>query len=565
MYIILLAVILTIFLIFILSLGKSPYIRSPGIPTSQLAQPHSFYKKHRQGTLTYLQAIYPTAKQDLEKLSDLDLASFYNSLWFYFNCRGRYTDNDLGSLTGKNDDTKWDPLPCANQFPLPYTPQGWLYNFYTYQKYNIPEIYSNSDSSVVYLQVENASSNRAGIMGTYISPSIRSSGIMWVMQRSIQRDIWYPNGIFNNKPIQPNYPDNWQIIVGKKPEYNFPNGWYGKLGDNQYIEITHSPSNTGDALNMSPFWWYNVSVGSGLFLNLGKTLAVKNKVAGIFEQAKLLANTPNGRNLLTSWYNTTDPYTITFGIIGLCGYNSETGQRYCDFSKQACGIACEPNPIGYAKASNTTISNFYTETIKAQQTMLGIPEFVPTQEGIKLAIDLARDNKNYFLAHVAEQLLCDETNFFFGVNLGFDTIQFYEDPNGNDNYVFELIDLRIPQQYLSGARNREYSGFMNIVDPNAVQWSTSAVGNSYKDSVIAEYLQNAYNNNWLSIRSPFDVYNEKKVLKCSGTVLSRVCGGGYAKSMYCDELPLLSAYKCLSLGNEFVNDSCVLTGANPTC
>jgi len=536
-----------------------------GVGISKLAQPRAFYKNQRKATLRYLSGVYPMAKDSLECLDDLELASFYNSLWFYFNCRGQYTDNDLGSLTGTGNDTTWGPLPCKDSYPLPYTPQGWLYNFYTYQKYNVPEVYSDSDDSKIYLQVENASSNRAGIMGTYKDRNTRSSGIMWVMQRSIQRDVWYPNGLINNKPLTPNTPDNWQITAGETPVYNFPVGWYGQLGDNQYIEVTHSPANTGDALNMSPFWWYNVSVGSGMFLNLGKTLAVKNKVAGIFEQAKMLAATLDGAKLLTSWYNSTDPYEITFGIIGLCGYNTETKQQYCDFSVQACGMACHPNPIGYSKAAGLAIDDFYNLTVKYQQQVLQIPDATPTPRGIQGAIDAARTNSDYFLAHVAEQLLCDETNFFFGVNLGLDTLQFYEDPNGNDNYVFEIIDLRIPDQYKSAAKNRDYSGFMNISNPNAQPWSTDATNNSYKDSAISEYLQNAYANYWLSVRDPLDIYNEKKVQRCEGTLLSKTCGDKFAQSMYCSQTPLLNAYKCLALGNEFNNNTCVLSGPNPTC
>lgn len=536
-----------------------------GIKISDLAQPKQFYSSKREETLKYLYGVYPTAKDSLNSLDDMQLASFYNSLWFYYNCKGQYTDNDLGSLTGDGKDTKWGPLPCSKDYPLPYTPQGWLYNFYTYQKYNVPEIYSDSDPSKIYLQVENATSNRPGIMGTYKNKNIRSSGIMWVIQRSIQRDVWYPNGIFNDKPLTDSAPDNWIVRVGQTPSYSFPDGWYGGLGNNQYIEVTHSPSDTGDALNMSPFWWYNVSVGSGLFLNLGKTLVVKNKVAGIFEQCKLLAQKQNGRDLLMKWYNTIDPYEICWGILGLCGYNSETKQRYCDFSKQACGTACDPSPIGYSVAAGLTISNFYKETVQYQNDILKIKSDTPTKEGIKAAIDLARNNKHYNLAHVSEQLLPDETNFFLGINLEFDTIQFYEDPNGNDNYVFELIDLRIPNKYKDAAKNRDYSGFMFISNPNADVWSNEATQNYYKETAIKEYLQNVYDNNWLSIRDPLDIYNEDKVLKCDGTIITKVCDGNYPKTMYCNQLPLLNAYKCLALGNEFVNNTCILSGDNPTC
>lgn len=572
-------IILSIIIYFIVNYldnSKKPKINLPpylsftkdgfnGVKISELAQSADFYSQNRQKTLNYLYGVYPTAKNALNSLDDLQLASFYNSLWFYFNCKGQYTDNDLGSLTGDGKDTKWGPLPCKDEYPLPYTPQGWLYNFYTYQKYNVPEVYSDSDDSKIYLKVENATSNRPGIMGTYKNRNIRSSGIMWVVQRSIQRDVWFPNGVINNKPLDEKAQDNWQIIVGQTPSYNFPAGWYGNLGDNQYIEVTHSPANTGDAINMSPFWWYNVSVGSGLFLNLGKTLAVKNKVAGIFEQCKLLANTDSGQTLLRKWYNSIDPYEITWGIIGLCGYNSVTQQKYCDFSVQACGMACNPNPIGYAIAAGLKLNNFYKETMNYQSQVLKIDLPYPAPNSIKIAIDLARENKNYNLAHVSEQLLPDETNFFLGINLGFDTIQFYEDPNGNDNYVFELIDLRIPDKYKEAAKNRDYSGFMNISNPNAAVWSNEATRNSYKENAINEYLQNAYNNNWLSIRDPFDIYNEDKVLKCEGTILSKVCGNNYSNTMYCSQLPLLNSYKCLALGNEFVNNTCVLTGDNPTC
>lgn len=542
-----------------------------GVKIRDLKQSSDFYAKNRETTLQYLSGIYPTAKKSMESLNNLELASFYNSLWFYFNCQGEYTDDDLKSLTGKNDDTKWGPLPCKDTYPIPYTPQGWLYNFWTYQKYNVPEVFSDSDSSKIYLQPINASSNRAGVMGTY-NNDVRSSGIMWYPQRSIQRDIWYPNGIFNQKLLKPNQLDNWRITVGNIPEYNFPHGWYGKLSNHQYIEVTHGPSNTGDALNMSPFWWYNGAVGSGLFLNLGKTLAVKNKIAGIFEQAKMLANTEKGRDLLMKWYNTIDPYKITFGILGLCGYNLATNQYYCDFTVQACGIACDPGPIGYAVAAgiDKNLKNFYQETIDYQNKVLGESSNIPTTKGIIAAIDAARNNQNYNLAHVAEQLLPDETNFFFGINLGFDTIQFYEDPNGNDNYCFELIDLRIPDKYKIQAKNRDYSGFMNINNKFAGAWSSDAMKNSYKKEAIDEYLKNAYDKNWLSIRDPFDIHNENKVKKCTGIILSNVCKDSEgnsinAHSMYCKEVPLLNEYKCLALGNEFTNNTCVLSGPNPTC
>lgn len=546
-----------------------------GTPITFLTQNNDFYKSKESLTRNYLLAVYPTAKESLDKLDYLQLASFYNSLWFYFNCKGNYTDNDLDNLAGsKNDNRTWDSLPCSKDYPLPYTPQGWLYNFYTYQKFNVPEIYSDSDDSKIYLKLENATSNRPGVMGSYESRNARSSGIMWFMQRTIQRDVWYPKGLINDKSLQKDTADNWKIVIDIPASFNFPNLWYGGLRDNMYIEVTHSPANTGDGINQSPWWWYNATPGSGLFLDLGKTLAVKNKITGIFVPAKMLSETQDGRNTLMKYFNTIDPYEITWGVIGLCGYNTQTGVSYCNFGVEACGLACNPGPIGYSVAANHKFENFFTETQKLEQLSTGVLPEYPSEKFIRQAIDLAIDNKHFNLAHVAEHLLADETIFFLSINLDLDTIQIYEDPNGNDNYVFEIIDLRIPEQYKVAAKNRDYSGFMNIKNPDAKpiinedgSWTDpmAVSENNYKQEAIDEYLKNVYDNNWLTLRDPFDIYNESKVKKCEGVLLSGVCDGKTAKNMYCGGSPLLDAYKCISPGNEFSEMNCIMKGNNITC
>lgn len=544
-----------------------------GVPISQLAQPKEFYLTYHEATLRYLQAVYPAARDTLKSLSILQLASFYNSLWFYYNCSGKYTDSDIVPFQGT---AQWDALPCATEVPLPYTPQGWLYNFYTYNKFNVPEIYSDSDPSVSYLKLQNASSGRAGVMGTYLNNSVRSSGIMWLPNRTIQRDVWYPNGLFNQKALVPNAPDKWVVQNGLPTSFHFPEGWYGELGDGSYIEVTHSPSETGDAINQSPWWWYNVCPGSGMFLQLGKTIAVKNKISGIFIMAQRLAQTEAGKVILRKWYNSTDPYVITWGIVGLCGYDATAKQTYCDFNIQECGRACNPGPVGYSRAANHPFSNFYQEALQYQNNVLKDPTNYPTADTIRKAIDLAVDNKNYNLAHVAEHLLADETNFFFGIQLGLDTIQFYEDPNGNDNYVFEIIDLRIPSSALAAAKQRDYSGFMTIATTDAKpiligtnRWKDPQVAhhNRYREDAIQEYLKNAYDKDWISIRDPFDVFNDSRVIRCEGLSLEKVCesdsGPGYARSMYCKGLYFSNQWKCLSLGGEF--NACQLQGSNINC
>lgn len=555
MFKVVVVILLILFILFLVFSQQS-------IQKVDLAQSPAFYKDKRNATLTYLAAVYPQGKDSFEKLSDIELASFYNSLWFYYNCQYQYSENDLLSLTGKDNDTKWDSLPCAEKYPLPYPPQGIFYNFYTYNKYNIPTVYSDSDETKEYLKLSNFGSGRPGIAGTYKNEKTRCSGIMWVNPRTIQRDIWAPNGIINDKKIEPNQADNWLIKTGQKIKWNYPDNWLNGFGNNQYIEITHGPADTGDALNQSPWWWYNACVGSGIFLYLGKTFTSLNKLAGVFDLVTILAKTENGRQKLVRFYGSSDPYDICFGIFAACGYNTITDQHYCDFRYCSCWSYCDQPQLGYSNAVGIKLNRFYDEIVTYQKT-LGIMDDLPTKEGIKASIDAARLNLNYRLAHISVNLLADENCFFLAMNLDLDTLQFSMDPNGNDLYVYEIIDIRIPSRFREAAKNRDYSGFMNTSQDNS-PLSQNALSNSYKKEIIQEYLQEAYEKKWISLRDPLDVYNDSKATFCPGIVNYNVCDGKPAQSMFC-QAPLPFVYKCLGLGNEFNGGTCILTGENPTC
>ena len=69
----------------------------------------------------------------------------------------------------------------------------------------------------------------------------------------------------------------------------------------------------------------------------------------------------------------------------------------------------------------------------------------------------------------------------------------------------------------------------------------------------------------LSLRDPLDIYNNSKAKNCTGITDFNVCNNESAQSMFCKEAPLIDAYKCLALGNEFNGNTCILTGENPTC
>jgi hypothetical protein len=80
---------------------------------SELAQPATFYTQMRGPTIQYLSAVYPTATDTLNSMSDTDLALFYNSLWFYYNCAGKGNYNMPQSLSVNNDapfNLCWNPI-----------------------------------------------------------------------------------------------------------------------------------------------------------------------------------------------------------------------------------------------------------------------------------------------------------------------------------------------------------------------------------------------------------------------------------------------------------------------
>ena len=83
------------------------------------------------------------------------------------------------------------------------------------------------------------------------------------------------------------------------------------------------------------------------------------------------------------------------------------------------------------------------------------------KEAINEGINRIIKNTDYRLSRINAKLILDETLFFLGLNAGYDTIQFTMDPNNNGYYAFEIIDLRIPNQYLTDAKERNYT-FINI-------------------------------------------------------------------------------------------------------
>jgi hypothetical protein len=300
----------------------------------------------------------------------------------------------------------------------------------------------------------------------------------------------------------------------------------------------------------SPFWWYNVNFGSGIFFNLGKTVAFKTKVAAVLGLAKMLAKTKDGKDLLKEHYETADPYEVVWKIVADCKCNPKiwfcAGDPKCNSAnpEYVCKSQCTQKSLGFGTRVN--LSEKLDTFEKLALNYVGGTTL--TAAGKRAAIDAAAENRDFYLAHVSEQVVVDEPAFFFAIHLGIDTVQFYEDPNANDNYCFEIMDVRIPKEALPLALKRDYTGFMNLDDDGA---------HFYKPESIDSYLKSAYDNNWLTIRDPLDIRNESKVLKCEGLAEE-------VSNTHCQQIPLADAYKNISFGKA-LNPNCSLAGPDPTC
>lgn len=560
--------------------NNSPYAPSgdngfSGITISKLSQPKSFYSKHRAATLNYLSSVYPAGKSSLEQLDDLQLASFYNSLNFYYNCAFRSDGQNMGILAGVLGN-KWDPLPCNKDYPLPYTPQGYIFNMYTYQKNNIPFVYSDSDMSKDNLKLENIGSCRPGLAFTTFKTGqyggIRTGpGMFWVNCRTIERNVWYPNGFFNDKNKDViSSEDNWKIKIGQPITWNYPTGWLNGLPSNNFIEVTHFYPGPG-GITTSPGWWYNGFCGTGLFINLGKTFRVPNKIGGVFLMAQQLGKTSYGREVLQKQFSTTDPYEIVWGFNGLNGYDKETGQKYCNFPIAPCKIGggIDANKGIPAEAGLNLVQDFYGATVDYQKRKNISSSDIPTKDGIKAAIDAAVNMTDFNMYRFSVNIISDEPMFFFALNLGLDTVQLPVDPNSNGYFVFEVLDVRMPPKYMTQAKNRDYSQFINITDNSNNQNNTTGFANSWKKEFVTESINYLLDENILTLRDPLDIYNENKTLKCEGLrdgkCKNNLDEPGMWFNLFCDQNKLSKAYQCLLVNADVSKSKCNLTGDSPDC
>lgn len=574
-----------------------------GVPISELMMPAAFYESKKQATLVYLNGAYPMGVDSFRRLNALQLASFYNSLTFYYNSLFKYSDNDLGTDAYAPDAT-FGPTPGEHRFPLPYVAQGYMFDFKNWQKFNTPVSLLTPETPVEdsgSCRVNAAAYNKEPIdyNATSGKGAVRSGpGMFWVSCRTVTRDIWHPNGIQNNRArsitgVGRTGPNQWAFVQDQPITWDYPRGWLHGVPDNQYIEVTHY-GNIPDGMNgTSPGWWYNCFAGTGIFLKVGRTFVAPNKSAALFLLAQELHVTSAGSDILMKEFGTSDPYTITFGFLAgfpnedstydvdlPCGYDLPNKKAFVD-ARYLWGFNwCNAGIPGMMQISNIKgqtgwSGNFYKETLDYMERMGLAPRIDAngnhkvTEEGIRAAVDAMVMGKDYLMGRASFNLPPDEPIFWMGSVLRYDTLQMPVDANNNGSYVLELIDIRTPPEWQANIRNRDYSDFIsgmaNTKPPFNTSTHTEAVddplaGDNYKkDYTLKRGYEPGAMNKWkkylksiptLTVRDPLDIFNEDKAFACidPDNLYDLECPGDtILKASYCSQVPLTVENKCLAI------------------
>ena len=341
------------------------------IDSTQLKQDKKFYYLHKDTTSKYLQAVYPLGAYKIKKMSFEELAIMYNSLTLYYNCCYKQEYNqDFPTripLLDKN---------CCSNSPLPYIPQGWLYDMPALKK-GKAIVYSDGQKvDGIQRDVKSLISQtpqvpwQQGAYGcgegpncgdncmwnidqpfSYFLPSSSGPGPFWVMGYTILRAYYAPHGPDNNKKISEGSYNltGWTCKEDQTDDdYLYPSSgslpktwWKGKK-EKEFIEVTHSDISPGMAESQG-FWMNGFpSGGTGIFYQIGKTKISKNKLAMLFNLLSELKNKSadelqlpdltnismqvpsdfkknysnmNGSDFLKQFYNTDDPYLICWKYI----------------------------------------------------------------------------------------------------------------------------------------------------------------------------------------------------------------------------------------------------------
>lgn len=496
-----------------------------------LKRPYSFYIDKRDATLRYLKAVYPI--NSFHKLKTLELAAFYNSLWFYYNCATKFKG---GALC-------WEALPqCGTDKmpPLPYAPQGLLYSFKNYVSDSTTrwQPFIESDSTMPPEDITGSVPGQA--FGTFY----QGPAPLWMYQRAIFRNIYSSSPALTVEPyggaLQVTAPVYKGSIETLQPSYRYPEKWWLGVPDNGYMEIS-AASEPGIAFS-PPLCWFDGWVGSGVFYSVGKSKRVRNKINATFELAKEMSLLPAGAAKLNEWFGSSDPYEVVknVGFYGNPNLDSYTacnvplganaqindrgalissnnnigegdGKMKCNFCNNSWGqiSALPATPAGWFNILKESTANWalWCPDVDAQ----GNPILT------NRCIDAFMYGGSYKADRINNNISWDEPNFVMGIWLGYDSIQMTNSANGNGFWQYELMVL---QGYPPETKNRDYSAFIQLVqpDPDINPVKTCDPTNNSQFEYVPGFRENYMNNvvpSLLSIRDPLDVNNKKSTMKCT--------------------------------------------------
>ena len=475
-----------------------------------LEENNEFYEKHKDATLKYLVAVYPNGKESLEKLNAIDLAKFYNSLWFYYNCESSFKGN-----LPTDQYACWQTLPgCGDKYPkLPYTPQGYFYSIKDWVKNWTPWIKATSDMEPSYFTMSLPGSP---IFPTYNGTMFAGPGPLFMYQRGLYRMV-YNTEIPKLSVFTDGYGNDHEVRLPKttpntvKPEWKIPNNWWKGAEDNNYIEVTGADE-PGMPISGCAVWidgWR----GSGIFYNVGRSLRCRNKVDAVWLLAKEMSQ--KYPDVLKDVYSTIDPYDIVSVLFEYpCKqkaptvWDSEKSQKVqCNWCMGAGGAigGIPQNNTGFSSAYFFEPADWYSwcgkkQPSKSKNRLYGVPNE---------CIDDIRFNRNALGERISAQGPFDEGMTWMGIYLGYDTIQESQSSNGNGYYQVEILELR---NYPESVKNRDYSEYIQKIpgtncnnSPNNVEWRTDT---PFLKNFMAKIYQ------YYSIRDPLDINNDSKASKC---------------------------------------------------
>lgn len=604
---VLLAAAIAVFL-FILSSRKFNKRRIPD--DTLLAMPDSFYKQKRADTLNYLVSVYPQGRESLNRLSDIELAVFYNSLWFYYNCESSFNQN-LGETSQYDTPVKycWQALPgCGDKWPrLPYSPQGYFFSFKDWINRWKPWIYSDSKIPPSYF----ASAVPAGPFWYWaVGP-----GPLFLHQRSMFR-MTFDSALPSFK--------TWTDLTGQKHLYNqpqvlsgclgefipywkYPKNWWKGVPHNGWIEVLSSNQPPGMALSVT-IMWLNGAPGSGVFYNVGKTKISRNKVDGVFRLAKEMSESEKGKSALKAAYGSINPYDIIAGLLDnpcrqsppLVWSTEQKKAIECNWCQGGVTNGSVPGSSGGWTAKNNNIAtpgiavpitignqkygresilesrnslesdssqysgNIYTFSVKDWQAYCDTNEKVPGRaaDGISdKCIDDIRCGRKYLTDRISSQGSFDEAITWMAKFLEYDSVQLVQSANGSGFWQIEILEIKTLPEVV---KTRDYSSF---IEKGTSDCKTGDFSVGWRQDVYADFMRqyvSSFFSTRLSTRDPLDVTNDKKAGPCTSIKWDPSLGpvSGHEFNTVCNEnmSSMLSHLNVFKPTAPFVWDQCSPTG-----